>query len=126
RVDAIVEMNRPGVWILGEVRTEQRTNGMGLVVEHADQPGHARWTPQANFVWDYTTFGAHDTVPEPDGHLTMILKATGDGNHWTINGKSYPKTDPILVHANRRYRWRLDNQSADAHPVHLHRHRFEI
>ena len=24
RVDAIVEMNRPGVWILGEVRTDQR------------------------------------------------------------------------------------------------------
>jgi len=126
RVDAIVEMNRPGVWILGEVRTEQRTGGMGLVVEYADQPGPARWEPPGNFVWDYTTFGGHDTLPEPDGRLTMVFKATGDGHHWTINGKSYPHTDPILVRANRRYRWLLDNQTADAHPVHLHRHRFEI
>ena len=56
----------------------------------------------------------------------MVFKATSDGHHWTINGKSYPKTDPIVVKANRRYRWLLDNQSADAHPIHLHRHRFEI
>jgi FtsP/CotA-like multicopper oxidase with cupredoxin domain len=126
RVDAIVEMNRPGVWILGEVRTEQRLAGMGLVVEYADQTGPAIWQAPGNFVWDYTTFGGHDAVPEPDGRLTMVFKATGDGHHWTINGKSYPKTDPIVVHANRRYRWILDNQSADAHPIHVHRHRFEI
>ena len=56
----------------------------------------------------------------------MVFKATGDGHHWTINGKSYPRTDPIVVRANRRYRWILDNQSADAHPVHLHRHAFEL
>jgi FtsP/CotA-like multicopper oxidase with cupredoxin domain len=126
RVDAIVEMNRPGVWILGEVRTEQRTAGMGLVVEYADQPGPGRWEPPGIFVWDYTTFGGHDVLPEPDGRLTMVFKATSDGHHWTINGKSYPHTDPIVVRANRRYRWVLDNQSADPHPIHLHRHRFEI
>lgn len=126
RVDAIVEMNRPGVWILGSVRTAQRTAGMGLVVEYADQPGPARWEPPGNFVWDYTTFGGHDARPEPDGRLTMAFKATGDGHHWTINGKSYPHTDPIVVQASKRYRWILDNQSADPHPVHLHRHRFEI
>jgi FtsP/CotA-like multicopper oxidase with cupredoxin domain len=126
RVDAIVEMNQPGVWILGEVQTEQRTAGMGLVVEYAGQISPARWQPPGSFVWDYTTFGAHDAVPEPDGRLTMVFKAAGDGHRWTINGKSYPKTDPIVVRANQRYRWVLDNQSADAHPIHLHRHRFEI
>jgi len=126
RVDAIVEMNRPGVWILGEVRTEQRASGMGVVVEYADQGGAAQWQPPGSFVWDYTTFGSRDAAPEPDGRLTMVFKATSDGHHWTINGKSYPKTDPIAVQANRRYRWLLDNQSADAHPIHLHRHRFEI
>jgi FtsP/CotA-like multicopper oxidase with cupredoxin domain len=126
RVDAIVEMSRPGVWILGSVRPEQRTAGMGLVVEYADQQGPARWEPPGNFVWDYATFAGHDALPEPDGRLTMVFKATGDGHHWTINGKSYPHTDPIVVEANKRYRWIFDNQSADPHPVHLHRHRFEI
>ena len=30
------------------------------------------------------------------------------------------------MQANKRYRWLLDNQSADPHPVHLHRHTFEL
>ena len=126
RVDAIVEMNRPGVWVLGEVRTEQRTAGMGLAVEYTGQHGAPTWERPGSFAWDYTIFGGHEPAPEPDGRLTMVFKASGDGHHWTINGKSYPRTDPIVVQANKRYRWTLDNQSADPHPVHLHRHRFEI
>ena len=31
-----------------------------------------------------------------------------------------------MVNANARYRLILDNQTAEAHPIHLHRHRFEI
>src|SRR3984957_17016687 len=37
RVDAIVEMNLPGVWILGELRDAARQAGLGLVVEYANQ-----------------------------------------------------------------------------------------
>ena len=37
RVDAIVEMNQPGVWILGELRDVARQSGMGIVVEYANQ-----------------------------------------------------------------------------------------
>ena len=47
-------------------------------------------------------------------------------NRWTINGKSFPNTDPILVHSGRRYRLIFDNQSDDTHPLHLHRHSFEL
>lgn len=124
RVDAIVEMNRPGVWILGEPSADQRTAGMGVVVEYSGQPGPPRWEPPGAVAWSYWTFAGRDTVPEPDGRLTMAFRA--NGHRWTINGKSYPRTDPILVQANRRYRWLLDNQSADAHPLHLHRHQFEV
>ena len=31
-----------------------------------------------------------------------------------------------MVERAKRYRWLLDNQSADPHPVHLHRHTFEL
>jgi FtsP/CotA-like multicopper oxidase with cupredoxin domain len=55
-----------------------------------------------------------------------VFRPTGDGHHWTINGQSHPRTDPIRVRKGKRYRWTLDNQSADAHPIHLHRHRFEV
>jgi FtsP/CotA-like multicopper oxidase with cupredoxin domain len=55
----------------------------------------------------------------------MVFRAK-DGHHWTINGKSFPATEPIVVETGKRYRWLLDNQSADDHPVHLHRHTFEV
>ena len=126
RVDAIVEMNRPGVWILGETRTAQREAGLGIAIEYAGQAGPPRWAPTATDGWSYLPFGKADPVAEPDGRLTMVFKPKGDGHRWTINGQSHPRIDPIVVRANQRYRWLMDNQSADAHPMHLHRHTFEL
>ncbi|HMF98638.1 MAG TPA: multicopper oxidase family protein [Vicinamibacterales bacterium] len=125
RVDALVEMNRPGVWILGELIADQRAAGLGIVVEYAGQPGPPRWE-SAGSVWNYGLFGAREPAPEPDSRAAFVFKSVDDGHRWTINGKSYPKTDPIVVSPNRRYRWRLDNQSSEPHPMHLHRHAFEI
>ena len=127
RVDAVVEMNRPGVWVCGAVKAAARTAGLGIVVEYAGSTGPPRWEEPPPRPWDYTVFGAPGGgPPQPDARLTLAFRATGDGHHWTINGKGYPKTDPIEVRAGRRYRWLLDNQSADPHPVHLHRHTFEL
>ena len=126
RVDAIVDMNNAGVWILGETDTGQRSAGMGIVIEYAGQQGGPRWTPPGPFPWDYSVFSARDSAAEPDERATFVFKAKEDGHHWTINGKSFPHTDPIVVRQGRRYRWLLDNQSANDHPIHLHRHTFEI
>ncbi len=54
RVDAIVEMNRPGVWILGPLRNVARQSGRGIVVEYADQKQRAQWLPPKKARWDYT------------------------------------------------------------------------
>ena len=126
RVDALVTMNQPGVWILGGVKTASREAGLGVVVEYAGETGTPRWDAPSPFAWDYTVFGGRVPAQEPDGRLTLAFRAREDGHHWMINGKSYPKTDPIVVQPNRRYRWLLDNQSADPHPIHLHRHSFEL
>lgn len=46
---------------------------------------------------------------------------------FTINGKGYDgKAKPHQLHKGRRYRLVLDNQTDDAHPVHLHRNSFEL
>ena len=45
---------------------------------------------------------------------------------WTINNKSWPEVDPIKVTAGKRYRLLLRNGSGDQHPIHLHRHTFEV
>ncbi len=62
--------------------------------------------------------------------IPLVFEKKFAGHHWvdkwTINGKSFPKTDPIRVKANGRYRLVFDNRSNEAHPVHLHRHTFEL
>jgi FtsP/CotA-like multicopper oxidase with cupredoxin domain len=131
RAQALVEMNHPGVWILGETDDARRKAGLGIVLEYAARGGPPQWiAPPAGVVWDYTLFGGAASVPEPDERIPLTFRAKWAGNrwidHWTINGKEYPKTDPILVRENGLYRLVFDNQSDDAHPVHLHRHAWEL
>jgi FtsP/CotA-like multicopper oxidase with cupredoxin domain len=131
RVDAIVMMNQPGVWILGEANDQMRNAGMGVIVEYASRSGTPQWTLPAKTPWDYTIFGRAAEIPEPvGGAVPLVFRKKFAGHNWvdgwTINGKSFPKTDPIRVRANGRYRLRFDNQSDEAHPVHLHRHTFEL
>jgi len=132
RVDAVVAMNQPGVWILGEADDQVRNSGLGIVVEYANRSGAPQWTAPSKAPWDYTIFGREAAeTPEPAGGVVPLVfrkKFAGHNwvDNWTINGKSFPKTDPIRVRANSRYRLRFDNQSNEAHPVHMHRHSFEL
>jgi FtsP/CotA-like multicopper oxidase with cupredoxin domain len=126
RVDAVVEMNEPGIWIFGELESAQRAAGMGIVVEYAGRTGAPQWKPVSPLPWDYTIFGGAGSASEPDGRLSLVFRSTPNGHRWTINGKSHPRTDDIRVETSRRYRWVLDNQSAHPHPIHLHRHTFDV
>jgi FtsP/CotA-like multicopper oxidase with cupredoxin domain len=126
RIDAVVEMNRPGVWVCGAVDAAWREAGMGIVIEYAGHAGAPRWEPPPADAWDYSRFAAATPPAEPDTRESLVFRPKGNSHQWTINGKSHPDTDPIVVRAGRRHRWILDNQSAEHHPVHLHRHRFEI
>ena len=47
-------------------------------------------------------------------------------NIWTINGQPYDQSEPIKIEQGRRYRLAFVNKSDDMHPLHLHRHNFEI
>ena len=131
RVDAIVEMDNPGVWILGSADDEDRNMGMGVVVEYADRRGEPQWIAPPKSTWDYTAFGRSTPATRPDVSVNLkyekIPGGRGGYNHWTINGKSWPDTNPLLtVQRGKRYRLIMNNDSGDEHPVHLHRHSFEI
>ena len=119
RADVVVAMNRPGVWILG------------VVVEYANQRGEPRWSDPADSAWDYTIFGADRAIPAPDERLDLIFEKVPGGrggyNRWIINGKSWPVTNPLFTtERGKRYRLAMTNKSGDNHPVHLHRHTFEV
>jgi FtsP/CotA-like multicopper oxidase with cupredoxin domain len=127
RADVIVEMNRPGIWIFGAIRDEDRKLGLGVVIEYANQRGEPQWATPPNSVWDYTIFGVERPVPAPDERLALLFEKVPGGrggyNRWTINGKSWPNTNPLFTtQTGKRYRLAMTNKSGDNHPVHLHRH----
>ena len=130
RVDAIVEMNNPGVWIFGELRDAARQSGLGIVVEYANQSQRPQWTSPPKWRWDYTIFGANATHPAPDQTIDMVFEKVPGGfngiNRWLINGKEYPHDGEFVFHKGRRYRLVFRNRSDDSHPLHFHRHVFEL
>jgi FtsP/CotA-like multicopper oxidase with cupredoxin domain len=131
RADVIVEMNRPGVWILGSARDEDRKMGLGIVVEYANSRGEPQWAPPPSSAWDYTMFGDERPVPAPDQRIEFVFEKVPGGrggyNRWNLNGKSWPNTNPLFTtEPGKRYRLAMTNKSGDNHPVHLHRHTFEI
>jgi FtsP/CotA-like multicopper oxidase with cupredoxin domain len=131
RLDVLVTMNQPGVWILGETREQLRKTGMGIVVEYANQQGKPRWIEPPETLWDYRPFtAAPAAIHEPDEIIPLQFQSKFHGqgafDSWTINGKSYPHTDTIMLQQGRRYRLRMINRSTDDHPLHLHRHTFEV
>jgi len=135
RVSAIVEMNHPGVWIMGDLDDDDRGHGMGIVVEYAGQRGKGQWIKPAPHHWNYLRFakaGASSGVADETLDMTLVKdNAAEEGfNRWTINGVAYPTGEmaPASFHLKqgRRYRIRMRNASDDIHPIHLHRHSFEL
>lgn len=131
RADVIVEMDNPGVWLFGSTDDDDRGMGMGIVVEYENRRGEPQWIASPRSPWDYTAFGRRQAAPPPDETIALrfekIPGGRGGYNRWTINGKSWPETNPLFtVVRGRRYRLVMDNHSGDEHPVHLHRHTFEV
>jgi len=131
RIDAFVEMNQPGVWILGAVDEASRAAGLGVVIEYQDQHRQAVWfPPPANKFWDYTAFGNPPKNVAPDHAIEMVFEKIPSGagrfNAWTVNGKPYPHEREFVLHRGRRHRLVFRNRTDDAHPLHLHRHTFEL
>jgi FtsP/CotA-like multicopper oxidase with cupredoxin domain len=136
RISAIVEMKHPGVWIMGDLDNDDRRHGMGIIVEYAGAAGKGQWTAPPAFKWNYAGFARPGmTAASPDDTIDMTFakdNAAEEGfNRWTINGVAFPmsnKMAPASFHLKqgKRYRIHMHNASDDIHPIHLHRHSFEL
>ena len=134
RADAFVDMNQPGIWILGAPQDNIRNFGLGVIVEYANQHQQPQWVPPAKAIWDYTIFGrtapAASAPPAPDQTIDMVFTKIPSGNGrfnaWLVNGKQYPHENEFVLKKGARYRLVFRNRTDDAHPLHLHRHRFEL
>ena len=133
RVDAFVDMNQPGIWILGATQDNIRNFGLGLIVEYANQHKQPEWIAPAKALWDYTIFGSSSNASVPqapdqaiDMAFTKIPSGAGKFNAWLVNGKQYPHDREFVLKEGSRYRLVFRNRTDDAHPLHLHRHSFEL
>ena len=131
RIDVEVEMNRPGVWVLGGTDKMVREQGLGVVVEYAGQHKPPLWIDPRKAPWDYTIFGrAESSSPAPQQTIEMVFEkipgGAGKFNSWLVNGKPYPHEREFVLEKGVRYRLVMRNRSDDAHPMHLHRHLWEL
>jgi FtsP/CotA-like multicopper oxidase with cupredoxin domain len=136
RISAVVKMDHPGVWVMGDLDDDDRRHGMGIVVEYAGRTGKPTWLAPRKHHWNYLDFVRADAAAHPPDETFEMTFAKDNAaehgfNRWTINGVAYPITGapmaPSLhLHEGKRYRLRLKNASDDIHPIHLHRHTFEL
>jgi FtsP/CotA-like multicopper oxidase with cupredoxin domain len=138
RISAVVQMTHPGVWILGDLDDGDRGHGMGIVVEYAGRSGKPQWIAPPPFKWSYARFGkvnpdANASSPDETIEMTFAKEnAAEEGfNRWTINGVAYsmsnePGQASFHLKQGKRYRIKMRNSSDDIHPIHLHRHSFEL
>ena len=134
RISAIVEMTHPGVWVMGDLADDDRSHGMGIVVEYAGHKGKPVWTPPKPFHWNYACFAKRNGTPaEPDEVIDMTFTKRNAADHgfnlWTINDDVFSSGDmtpAYRLREGKRYRLRMRNASDDIHPIHLHRHSFEL
>ena len=116
---------------------------MGIVVEYAGRSGQPVWISTPKSTWNYTRFGrpgAAASIPDETIAMTFAKQnaAYRGFNVWTINGKPYAGGAAIgdaamdelqpMFHLRQGYRYRISmrNASDDIHPIHLHRHTFEL
>ncbi len=134
RISAVVEMNHPGIWVLGDLADDDRRHGMGIVIEYAGQRGKPKWAKPKPYRWDYARFGKSTSAtapPDETFEVTIVKRngALGGFNQWTLNGEAFSMDTmrpTYTVRQGRRYRLKFRNASDDIHPLHLHRHSFEL
>lgn len=131
RADVLVEMNRPGIWILGSTEKPIRESGLGVIVEYAGQHMQPQWIDPPKEPWDYTRFGATTSnAAQAEQTIEMVFEKVPGGagkfNIWLVNGKPYPHQGEFTLHQGVRYRLVMRNRTDDAHPMHMHRHLWEL
>jgi FtsP/CotA-like multicopper oxidase with cupredoxin domain len=121
---------------MGDTADDDRHHGMGIVVEYAGRVGKPLWVAPPKFRWSYARFakpGATAAPPDETFEMTFVKDNAADEgfNRWAINGVAYPMSSavqPAAFHLKqgKRYRIHMRNASDDIHPIHLHRHSFEL
>lgn len=135
RYDAWFEVTKPGAWLLQGLSSSPNAYEQAVVVhtegmENATPMG----VPEALEGVDYFTYekaGGIAAAPfvVPGGAVSQDYTLNGGAwgsDRWTMNGKTYPHTQRILVRSGDDVVVRFKNISDMDHPMHLHGHVFQL
>lgn len=86
RICAIVEMNDPGVWTLGEVRKSVQARDMGIVVEYAGATASLRCRPPTCEI----NFGVGIAPPPPP-----IISSSKESSPTVSTGPGTPQSNSL-------------------------------
>jgi FtsP/CotA-like multicopper oxidase with cupredoxin domain len=135
RYDVVVVADRPGSWFLHCMQPGHVEAGERMLVVYE---GHTKTNPPeierglaGLTVWDYGLGHAHTALREPKiaAPRAFLLTLSGGmmgSDLWTINGRRYPQTEPLVCRQGERVRLMLRNNSMQAHPMHLHGQSFRL
>ena len=130
RVDVEFVADHPGRWQLRGLMPGQAERGLAVDVVY---PGHesdpVQTFPQGTHfrLARYADLSGPPHPAPPDRTYDLTLSGGMMGmTAWTINGQSYPHTEPLIVRPGERVRLRLFNMSMEDHPMHLHGHTFQV
>ncbi|GAB7386263.1 multicopper oxidase family protein [Bacillaceae bacterium] len=136
RYDIEFTANNPGQWYLEEHGEAKGTPGMKAVIQYEGSGQKRDKTNETAVlpVVDMTSYGKQAkgffTLDQKyDVEYTMNLGTVmGHGGMvYTINGKTFPETEPIDVKKGDLVKVKLVNTSMkDDHPMHLHGHFFQV
>ncbi|TAM75412.1 multicopper oxidase family protein [bacterium] len=127
RVDALVTMDAPGVWVFGSTVEEARRLGLGVVVAYDGARGEAVWRDEPRDAFRYADFGGRASVGHVDGVYDLVLRQSPEGhNAWSINGRRYPNTTRLYVRKGGTFLIRFSNLSMMEHPMHVLGNGFEL
>ena len=137
RISAIVEMTRPGVWLMGHSSDDDRNHGMGIVVEYAERKGAAQWAkPQVVSLGLYAVRQARSPRPAtPDETIEItIVKHNAAARGFNLLDAQRrgvlargDDADLFPYGTDTGTPMKFRNASDDVHPLHFpDRHSFEL
>ncbi len=136
RYDVEFVANNPGKWYIEDHSGSKQAEGMKALIEYegskdsTDKVNTNEQLPVLN-IMNYGTKkeGSFTLNQKYDVTYSMDLNTVMNGNNmaYTINGKSFPNTDPIQVKKGDFVKVKLKNNSMmNDHPMHLHGHYFQL
>jgi len=134
RYDVVVIAEHPGAWLLHCTQPGHARAGEQMLVlyegDSATRPTAAESSLDGLRLWQYGLGRGRQILPPPDGATRTFEQTLSGGmmgsDVWTINGKVWPRTDPLALARGERAVVRFRNMSMEAHPMHLHGQSFRV